>query len=427
MAVSQFIYRGGYIQSSAYKGFSASQRLAIDPTLGGFRRLGARWEGERKLTSDVLLNEGTPDIQFAGVTKRFGEVVAVDNVNLAIEKGAFFSFLGPSGCGKTTSLRMIAGFEQPSSGDVLINGQSMVGVPPYRRSVNMVFQHYALFPHLSVGDNIAYGLRQRKPQPDRSDIERQVLATLDLVRLSGFERRRTWELSGGQQQRVALARALINHPTVLLLDEPLAALDRKLRREMQIELQTLQREVGITFVLVTHDQEEALSMSDTICIMHEGRIIQTGGPSELYDEPANRYVADFVGKSNFFEGEIVEADGTGARIRTGDGRVFAGRNPKGGSVLKCSGPAALAVRPELIFISSLEDGAPFAADVEAPARIKNRIFLGEQTEYLVEADGFGEVLVRAPKHAEAVTGGFNPGDQVLIGWQASSALALADT
>jgi spermidine/putrescine transport system ATP-binding protein len=373
-----------------------------------------------------LLSVDTPDIQFVGVTKRYGEVVAVDDVSLSVARGAFFSFLGPSGCGKTTSLRLIAGFEQPSSGDVLISGASVVGVPPYRRPVNMVFQHYALFPHLAVGDNIAYGLRQRKPQPTKTEIESQVLATLDLVRLSGFEQRRVWELSGGQQQRVALARALINHPTVLLLDEPLAALDRKLRREMQIELQSLQREVGITFVLVTHDQEEALSMSDTICIMHDGRIIQTGSPSELYDEPANRFVADFVGKSNFFEGEVVESDGAGARIRTADGRVFAGRNPKGGEALKNQTQAALAVRPELIFISLPRDGAPFDADVEATARIKNRIFLGDQTEYLVEAEGFGEVLVRAPKHAEALTGGFDAGDQVVIGWQAASALALAD-
>ncbi|MDX1422233.1 MAG: ABC transporter ATP-binding protein [Kiloniellales bacterium] len=367
-----------------------------------------------------------PDIEFAGVTKRFGDVVAVNDVSLTVQKGAFFSFLGPSGCGKTTSLRLIAGFEQPSAGDVRLNGDSVVGVPPYRRPVNMVFQHYALFPHLSVGDNIGYGLRQRKPQPTAADVERQVLETLDLVRLSGFERRRVWELSGGQQQRVALARALINHPTVLLLDEPLAALDRKLRREMQIELQSLQREVGITFILVTHDQEEALSMSDTICIMHNGRIVQTGGPSELYDEPANRFVADFVGKSNFFEGEVVEANGAGARIRTADGRVFAGRNPKGGGALKARSPAALAIRPELIYMAAPGEGAPFEVDVEARARIKNRIFLGDQTEYLVEAEGFGEVLVRAPKRAEARTGGFNAGDQVLIGWQAASALALAD-
>jgi spermidine/putrescine transport system ATP-binding protein len=376
---------------------------------------------------DALAGTDTPDIEFLDVTKRYGEIVAVDGISISIEKGAFYSFLGPSGCGKTTSLRLIAGFEQPTAGDVRIGGRSMVGVPPHRRPVNMVFQHYALFPHLTVGDNVAYGLRQRTPRPAGAEVERQMLEMLDLVRLSGYERRRTWELSGGQQQRVALARALINHPTVLLLDEPLAALDRKLRREMQIELQTLQRDVGITFILVTHDQEEALSMSDRICIMHEGRIVQTGSPASLYDEPINRYVADFVGKSNFFEGQVAEADNGGARIRVADGRTFAGRSPKGVAALQRNTPAALAVRPELIFISSPRSGAPPGMNVEATATIKNRIFLGEQTEYLVVAQGLGEILVRAPKHAEALTGGFNPGDQVLIGWQESSALALADT
>jgi spermidine/putrescine transport system ATP-binding protein len=285
-----------------------------------------------------------------------------------------------------------------------------------------VFQHYALFPHLTVFDNIAYGLRQRTPRPAKHDIARQVGEMLELVQLSGFEGRRSWELSGGQQQRVALARALINHPTVLLLDEPLAALDRKLRREMQIELQTLQREVGITFVLVTHDQEEALSMSDTICIMHEGRIIQTGSPTQLYDEPVNRYVADFVGKSNFFEGKVVEADGQGARIETGSGRALAGRNPKGAARLLASADAVIAIRPEVILIVGTGDNLD--ADVSAPARIRNRIFLGEQTEYLVEAEGLGEVLVRASKHAESVAGGFEPGNQVVIGWRNASALAL---
>ncbi len=367
------------------------------------------------------------DIEFVNVTKCFGDVVAVDDVSLSVERGAFFSFLGPSGCGKTTSLRMIAGFDQPTAGDVRLSGESVVGVPPYKRPVNMVFQQYALFPHLNVGDNIGYGLRQRAPAPPKAEVDRQVSETLELVRLSGYENRRIWELSGGQQQRVALARALINHPTVLLLDEPLAALDRKLRREMQIELQTLQREVGITFILVTHDQEEALSMSDTICIMHEGRIIQTGSPTQLYDEPINRYVADFVGKSNFFAGKAVEADGKGARIETSAGRTFAGRNPKDVTPLLAGAAAVLAVRPEIIFIASPGTGAPYAADVEAPAVIRNRIFLGEQTEYLVEAEGLGEVLVRASKHTETQTGGFNPGDQVLIGWQAAAALALEDT
>ena len=364
------------------------------------------------------------DVEFRDVTKRFGEVVAVDAVSLRIPRGGFYSFLGPSGCGKTTSLRMIAGFEQPSEGDLLIEGHSVVGVPPYRRPVNMIFQHYALFPHLNVFDNIAYGLRQTTPRPSRAEVAKRVGEALELVRLSGMEVRRSWELSGGQQQRVAVARALINHPTVLLLDEPLAALDRKLRREMQIELQTIQREVGITFILVTHDQEEALSMSDIICIMRDGRIIQTGSPTELYDEPISRYVADFVGKSNFFEGKVVTGDSQGARIELVNGAALSGRSPKGTSSLRTGAPAVLAVRPELIFISSPSEAAPFDADLEVSARIRNRIYLGEQTEYLVEAEGLGEVLVRAPKRAEAQTGGFNPGDEVLIGWQAASALAL---
>ena len=199
----------------------------------------------------------SPDIRFVGVSKWFGDVVAVDKIDLSVERGAFFSFLGPSGCGKTTSLRLIAGFDQPTEGDVFISGTSVVGIPSHKRPVNMVFQNYALFPHMNVADNIAYGLRQRNPKPPKQEIAKRVDETLELVRLSGFGKRRSWELSGGQQQRVALARALINHPTVLLLDEPLAALDRKLRREMQMELQTLQREVGITFILLTHDQEEA--------------------------------------------------------------------------------------------------------------------------------------------------------------------------
>ncbi len=364
------------------------------------------------------------DVEFRAVSKRFGEVRAVDDVTLRIPRGSFFSFLGPSGCGKTTSLRLIAGFEQPSSGDVLIKGQSMVGVPAYRRPVNMVFQHYALFPHLNVFDNIAYGLRQISPRPAKSEIATRVGEALDLVRLSGYEGRRVWELSGGQQQRVALARALINRPTVLLLDEPLAALDRKLRREMQIELQTLQREVGITFILVTHDQEEALSMSDSICIMLDGRIVQTGAPTELYDEPISRYVADFVGKSNFFEGRVLDVAGDAIRLEAGAGRSLAGRSPKGTAAPQVGELGTIAVRPELISLAARGGALPFAADVEAPARIRNRIYLGEQTEFLVEAEGLGEVLVRAPRNAEAQTGGFNPGDEVVIGWQSAAALAL---
>jgi len=368
----------------------------------------------------------TTDIEFVGVTKRFGEIVAVDNVNLAIARGAFYTLLGPSGCGKTTSLRMIAGFDQPTAGDVRIGGASVVGIPAYKRPVNMVFQQYALFPHFDVADNIGYGLRQRTPRPSKQEIAKRVGETLELVRLPGFERRRIWELSGGQQQRVALARALINRPTVLLLDEPLAALDRKLRREMQIELQTLQREVGITFVLVTHDQEEALSMSDTICIMLDGRIVQTGSPKELYDEPTNRYVADFVGKSNFFAGAIAECDRERGAVRLANGRVLAGRRPKGGQTLTPGQRGAIAVRPELIQVMAAKAVTDDTVDVAAPGRVKNRIFLGEHTEYLIGTEELGDILALVPKYVETAEGGFSRGDDVKVGWRGSAALTLAD-
>jgi spermidine/putrescine transport system ATP-binding protein len=367
------------------------------------------------------------DIEFRQVTKRYGEVAAVDRVDLEVRRGAFHSLLGPSGCGKTTSLRLIAGFEQPSSGDVRIGGKSMVGVPPFRRPVNMVFQQYALFPHLNVADNVGYGLRQRSPRPGKAEIARQIEETLELVRLPRFGQRRVWELSGGQQQRVALARALINHPTVLLLDEPLAALDRKLRREMQMELQTLQREVGITFVLVTHDQEEALSMSDTISIMREGRIVQTGSPRELYDAPVNRYVADFIGQSNFFAGSLVEAGPGSARIRTDRGFEIAAPYPTSSSGLNGAERAVIAVRPEVIGIVPAETPARSLFDFAVPGRILNRIYLGDQTEFSVASEALGEVLVRASKTSEAVSSGLAPGDAVVIGWRQQAGLALADT
>jgi spermidine/putrescine transport system ATP-binding protein len=368
-----------------------------------------------------------PDIEFRQVTKRYSEVVAVDRVDLEVRRGAFHSLLGPSGCGKTTSLRLIAGFEQPSAGDVRIGGRSMVGVPPFRRPVNMVFQQYALFPHLDVSDNVGYGLRQRAPRPGRAEIARRVEETLELVRLPGFGQRRIWELSGGQQQRVALARALINHPTVLLLDEPLAALDRKLRREMQMELQTLQREVGITFVLVTHDQEEALSMSDTISIMRDGRIVQTGSPRELYDAPVNRYVADFIGQSNFFAGRLLEAGVQSARIRTDSGLELSAPYPATSPGLNGAERAVIAVRPEVIGIWPEAASAGGRSDVAVAGRILNRIYLGDQTEFSVASEALGEVLVRAPKTSEAVASGLAPGDSVVIGWRQQAGLALADS
>ena len=368
------------------------------------------------------------DIEFRGVTKSFGCVVAVDNISLVVERGSFFSFLGPSGCGKTTSLRLIAGFEQPTLGDVYIGGKSVIGIPPHKRPVNMVFQHYALFPHMNVAENIGYGLRQRNPKPTKNEIGKRIDETLEMVQMSGYANRRVWEMSGGQQQRVALARALINHPTVLLLDEPLAALDRKLRREMQIELQTLQRDVGITFILVTHDQEEALSMSDRICIMREGYIAQSGSPRELYDHPVNRYVADFVGKSNFIGGSVSGVNGASVCIKDDNGREFFGIHPVGAPALRAGEYCSVAIRPETIVIGPGDSRAnDMNADVVLNGRVKNQIFLGEHTEYLVDAEGIGDVLVLSPKHVESSSGGFNPGDTVTIGWKNEVALALEDS
>ena len=368
-----------------------------------------------------------PDIEFQNVSKHFGAVKAVDSVSFAIAPGSFHSFLGPSGCGKTTSLRLMAGFEQPTEGDVLIGGDIVNGVPPFRRPVNMVFQHYALFPHLDVRDNVGYGLKQRKPRLSKAEIAKRVDEALELVRLTGLAERRSWELSGGQQQRVALARALINRPTVLLLDEPLAALDRKLRREMQMELQSLQREVGITFVLVTHDQEEALSMSDSIAIMREGGIEQIGTPAELYDAPINRYVADFVGQSNFFVGQVAEASATEATLRTGRGVTIAAPYPEGAASLEGRAGGVIAVRPEVILIRKADEGeAESGLDYSARGRIINRIYFGEQTEYSVATESLDKVLVRTAKTYEAEAGRLAVGDVVVIGWRKEAGLALND-
>jgi spermidine/putrescine transport system ATP-binding protein len=364
------------------------------------------------------------DVEFRSVVKHFADVKAVDDVSFGLRQGSFHSFLGPSGCGKTTSLRLIAGFEQPDSGAVEIAGQSVVGVPAHKRPVNMVFQHYALFPHMDVAANVGYGLRQRKPRPDSAEIDRRVAEALELVRLPHLGQRRIWELSGGQQQRVALARALINRPTVLLLDEPLAALDRKLRREMQIELQNLQREVGITFVLVTHDQEEALSMSDTIGIMKDGKVVQFGSPEELYDAPVSRYVADFVGESNFFSGAVASADAGGAVITTASGLSLAAPFSRLGPKLTPGSRAAIAVRPEVIGLWQ-PGAAPVGLDVLQPARLMNRIYLGDHSEFQVEAEGLGPVLVRLPKHSTEGQA-LEPGDAVVMGWKRERALALAD-
>ncbi|MGI1660673.1 ABC transporter ATP-binding protein [Palleronia sp. KMU-117] len=353
--------------------------------------------------------------ELRGVSKSFGEVLAARDLNLRIAEGEFLSFLGPSGCGKTTALRMLAGFETPTAGEVLIDGEVVNRLEPYRRPVNMVFQSYALFPHLNVADNIGYGLRQRHPRPAAREVAAKVARTLEIVRLSGYEKRRIWEMSGGQQQRVALARAIVNEPKLLLLDEPLAALDRKLRKEMQIELQDLQRQLGITFVLVTHDQEEALSLSDRICVMRAGRIVQVGSPQDLYDQPASRYVADFVGTSNFFDGRIAAVRGNRATITLEGGLTIEGRLAAG---LSEGAGASASLRPEQIRLS--RDGG----DGRLAVTVQNRIFLGEHTEYLVRHDTLGNVIVLAPRQAEIGAQAFAVGDRAFIGWTGDAALIL---
>src|SRR6476660_1756135 len=263
--------------------------------------------------------QDTPDsdIRLEGVTKRFAETLAVDDLSLEIERGSFFAMLGPSGCGKTTTLRMIGGFEDPTAGQVFLGGINVTDHPPFRRDVNTVFQSYALFPHLTVEKNVAFGLERKKV--GKQEIRERVGEILDLVQLTGLGRRRPQQLSGGQQQRVALARALVNHPRALLLDEPLGALDLRLRRQLQLELKRIQADIGITFVHVTHDQEEALTMADTIAVMNRGKIEQSGSAAELYESPRTEFVANFLGVSNLIDARLHEADGALARVQTHDG------------------------------------------------------------------------------------------------------------
>ncbi len=374
---------------------------------------------------DAASGRDAPDVQIQRVTKRFGEVVAVDAMDLSIDRGSFYSLLGPSGCGKTTTLRMIAGFEQPTEGEILLAGQAIAGVPPYQRNVNTVFQHYALFPHMDVAQNVGYGLRQRKVS--KAEESRRVGEALDLVRLGGYGKRRTWEMSGGQQQRVALARALVNRPTVLLLDEPLGALDLKLRKEMQLELKALQREVGITFVYVTHDQEEALTMSDVIVVMRDGRIQQMGDPGELYERPVNRFVADFIGTSNFLGATVVEVAGGMATIKSGRGLVMRGHVTNRDSGVAVGDTVTVATRPERLVVAPVDqpsDDRPGVIRVEG--LVRQGTYLGDQTEYRIETDQAGELIVRH-QNASGATGapGAGPGDRVIVSWHEEANLVLA--
>jgi len=320
---------------------------------------------------------GDSAVELNDITKKFtspegNPVLAVDNMTLHIRDGEFFSFLGPSGCGKTTSLRLIAGFEQPTAGEVVIAGQVMGMTPPFQRPVNTVFQSYALFPHMTVAQNIAFGLEMKRTR--KSDIQKRVTESLAMVRLPGMEKRYPKQLSGGQQQRIALARALVNRPKVLLLDEPLGALDLKLRKEMQLELKTLQREVGITFVYVTHDQEEALTMSDRIAVMNQGKALQVGSPTEIYERPNCRFVADFIGETNFMPGTLAGSKGNRAMVDCGELRVVAETD----RALAPGAAVTVAVRPEKIRVHL--DPVPNAPNCFA-AQIEKVVYIGTDTHF----------------------------------------------
>ena len=315
--------------------------------------------------------------RFTSPTSKGNEVVAVDDVSMRILDGEFFSLLGPSGCGKTTTLRMIAGLDKPTRGEIFIHGQEMSQRPPFERPVNTVFQNYALFPHMTVAQNIAFGLEMRRLP--RVEIERQVHTVLDLVRLPGMEARRPKQLSGGQQQRVALARALVNEPEVLLLDEPLGALDQKLRKEMQLELKKLQREVGITFVFVTHDQEEALTMSDRIAVMEGGVALQVGNANDIYEHPNCRFVADFIGDTNFLDGVIVALEPGKARVDLAGGASLWAHTPQ---PVTLGQKVTVTVRPEKMHIR------PTATDVNhLTGRVTDIVYIGTDTHYGVLLSG----------------------------------------
>jgi spermidine/putrescine transport system ATP-binding protein len=357
------------------------------------------------------------EIRLIDLEKRFGAVRAVDGVSLDVQQGEFFSLLGPSGCGKTTTLRMIGGFELPTGGRILLRDRDITMDPPDKRPINMVFQNYALFPHLDVGDNVAFGLKRKKVA--KAEIARRVDEALGLVRLEGYEGRKPNQLSGGQQQRVALARALVNRPTVLLLDEPLGALDLKLRRQLQIELKRIQHEVGITFVYVTHDQEEALTMSDRIAVMNGGRVEQLGTPEELYERPRTRFVADFIGTSNLLSGAIESVEGRTAVVRLagGDRCVTAIARDLG-----VGHAVELSVRPEAVTLRALNGTGPTVAVGTINATVEQAAYLGGNIQYLVRSPSGLSLTALAPTSGDRIP----VGDGVEVTWSPGDALVLAE-
>ena len=344
------------------------------------------------------------DVRLDLVTKRFDDVVAVDGVSLDIPPGSFFALLGPSGCGKTTTLRMIGGFEEPTAGTIYLGDRDVTNLPPYKRDVNTVFQSYALFPHLSIFENVAFGLRRRGVKG--GDLRGRVTQILDLVQLPGMGRRKPRQLSGGQQQRVALARALVNSPRVLLLDEPLGALDLKLRKQMQLELKRIQHEVGITFVHVTHDQEEAMTMADSIAVMHDGVIEQLGTPSELYESPRTAFVAGFLGISNLLagtadgDGTVRLSDGTDVRVPAAAGR---------------SGEVSIGIRPEKVRLGGGEEN-------HLAGEVRESAYIGVSTQYVVDTSA-GAITLYV-QNAEPEASSARPGDQVTVGWSPEATFVI---
>ncbi len=354
------------------------------------------------------------DVRLDRVTKRFHDVVAVNDLSMEILRGEFFSMLGPSGCGKTTTLRMIGGFEETSAGTIYLGEADVTNLPPFRRDVNTVFQNYALFPHLSVFENVAFGLRRKKVGAE--EVKQRVGQMLELVELPGYEHRKPNQLSGGQQQRVALARALINHPRVLLLDEPLGALDLKLRKQMQIELKRIQTEVGITFIYVTHDQEEAMTMSDRIAVMRHGRIEQLGPPEDLYERPTTAFVAGFLGVSNLLDGEVVGRDDEWARVRLADGSVLRAPAERVNGALQ----VRIGVRPEKLRVE------PSGRESTAPDREYNRLggtvldasYIGVSTQYLVQTlDGHRLTVYAQNLETTGAAEALADGQQVQLSWK----------
>ncbi|MFD8805649.1 ABC transporter ATP-binding protein [Streptomyces sp. NPDC059597] len=370
------------------------------------------------MTRMKTTTDGSGDVRLDGIGKTYGDFTAVHPLDLTVPQGSFFALLGASGCGKTTTLRMIAGLEEPSCGTVRLGDQDVTHLPPYKRPVNTVFQSYALFPHLDIFENVAFGLRRRGIK----SVKKQVGEMLDLVQLGEQARKKPHQLSGGQQQRVAVARALINHPKVLLLDEPLGALDLKLRRQMQLELKRIQTEVGITFIHVTHDQEEAMTMADTVAVMNAGRVEQQGSPTELYENPRTTFVANFLGTSNLIEAEVDSRSGDDIVLRAGDGKLLL-------PSARCSAPAATGekvlagIRPEKIALTHADDaGSVPGGRNRLTGTIADASFIGVSTQYVIDTPVAGALAVYA-QNVERDTR-LVPGAEVVLHWNPAHTFAL---